>query len=278
MINETIIQFSNGTALPITVTASTSTGQFTINVILSLLGLAFILYWLGTNMKFSFKEVIGAYRMKRLTGRPTLFVYHKMESGLFGSVEMIDEKTMLTITKFLHKHRGKEVNIVLHTPGGIVFHSQAIGQEIFSGPSRVHLYVPVYAMSGGTFLAMSAYKLYMSNTAALGPVDPQLGHFWGGYSSDSHNKVVRKKGKTAGDSSIAFANEGSKCEVEIKKDLQMFLSMHRGLSCQSAEVSAKELTDGRYTHGKRFGIMDVARFRLVQTMNDKEYAVMVKAL
>ncbi|XWK86597.1 MAG: hypothetical protein U7127_20645 [Phormidium sp.] len=43
--------------------------------------------------------------------------------------------------------------------------------------SSVTVFVPHYAMSGGTMLALAADEIVMDANAVLGPVDPQLGNF-----------------------------------------------------------------------------------------------------
>lgn len=277
MINETTLAFSNTTSLPITVTTSISQGQFTISVILSILSMAFILYWIYGNTSFRIKERIVENKLKKKTGRPTLFINHRMGSGMFGNVEMIDEKTLLKITRFLSKHKEQEVNLVLHTPGGIVFHTQAIAHQLHTRSKKVHAYVPVYAMSGGTLLSLASHRLYIGKTAAIGPVDPQLGHFWAGYSTESHNKVVAAKGNKSEDTSIAFANEGNKCLVEIEADVKLFLQD----KLRPSDVAAwtKKFTDGRYTHGKRFVYNDLKNdFRNIDVISDEDYDLLVKAL
>ena len=37
------------------------------------------------------------------------------------------------------------------------------------------MFVPHYAMSGGTLIAMAAQEIIMDRNAVLGPVDPQIG-------------------------------------------------------------------------------------------------------
>src|SRR6266404_7762221 len=67
------------------------------------------------------------------------------------------------------------IDIVLHTPGGLVLASLQIARAIHKHKGKVTAVVPHYAMSGGTLIALAANQIVMSEYAVLGPVDPQLG-------------------------------------------------------------------------------------------------------
>jgi ClpP class serine protease len=67
------------------------------------------------------------------------------------------------------------LDIVLHTPGGLVLAAMQIGRAIREHKGKVTVFVPHYAMSGGTLISLAADEIVMSKHAVLGPVDPQLG-------------------------------------------------------------------------------------------------------
>ena len=67
------------------------------------------------------------------------------------------------------------IDILLHTPGGLVLAAEQIAHAIRRHPAPVTVLVPHYAMSGGTLLALAADEIIMDENAVLGPVDPQLG-------------------------------------------------------------------------------------------------------
>src|SRR5581483_3803656 len=69
------------------------------------------------------------------------------------------------------------IDLVLHTPGGLVLAATQIARAIFTRKGKVTVFVPHYAMSGGTLLALAADEIVMSDYAVLGPVDPQLGQY-----------------------------------------------------------------------------------------------------
>src|SRR3982074_124475 len=67
------------------------------------------------------------------------------------------------------------LDIILHTPGGLVLAALQIARAIREHKGKVTVFVPHYAMSGGTLIALSADEIVMSKHAVLGPIDPQLG-------------------------------------------------------------------------------------------------------
>ena len=73
------------------------------------------------------------------------------------------------------------IQLVLHTPGGLVLASVQIARAIKRHEGKVTVYIPHYAMSGGALIAMAADEIVMSADAVLGPVDgphylPENGH------------------------------------------------------------------------------------------------------
>src|SRR5437879_1432240 len=81
------------------------------------------------------------------------------------------------------------LDIILHTPGGLVLAALQIARAVRDHKAKVTAFVPHYAMSGGTLIALGADEIVMSPHAVLGPVDPQLGEF----AAASLLKVVEQK-------------------------------------------------------------------------------------
>src|SRR5258705_4803871 len=67
------------------------------------------------------------------------------------------------------------LDIVLHTPGGLVLAAMQIARAIRDHKGKVTVFIPHYAMSGGTLISLAADEIVMCKHAVLGPVDPQLG-------------------------------------------------------------------------------------------------------
>src|SRR5215470_4461159 len=69
------------------------------------------------------------------------------------------------------------IDLILHTPGGLVLAAQQVARALTRHKAKVTVFVPHYAMSGGTLLALAADEIVMNENAVLGPVDPQVGEF-----------------------------------------------------------------------------------------------------
>ena len=67
------------------------------------------------------------------------------------------------------------IDFIVHTPGGLVLAAGQIAHALKRHRAKVTVFVPHYAMSGGTLIALAADEIVMDPNAVLGPVDPQLG-------------------------------------------------------------------------------------------------------
>src|SRR6202035_3918846 len=59
------------------------------------------------------------------------------------------------------------LDIVLHTPGGLVLAALQIARGLWNHKAKVTVLVPHYAMSGGTLIALAADEIVMSRHAVL---------------------------------------------------------------------------------------------------------------
>src|SRR5258707_7100847 len=67
------------------------------------------------------------------------------------------------------------LDLVLHTPGGLVLAALQIAKAVREHEAKVTVFVPHYAMSGGTLIALASDEIVMCKHSVLGPIDPQLG-------------------------------------------------------------------------------------------------------
>ena len=75
------------------------------------------------------------------------------------------------------------------------------------------MFVPHYAMSGGTLIALAADEIVMSPHAVLGPVDPQLGQ----HSAASILAVVRDKPiPEIDDQTLMWADQARKAIEQVR--------------------------------------------------------------
>lgn len=135
------------------------------------------------------------------------------------------------------------LDIVLHTPGGLVVAALQIARAIRQHGSKVTVFVPHYAMSGGTLIALAADEIVMCRHSVLGPIDPQLGQL----PAASLIKVAEQKPiAEVDDHTLIMADIGRKAiqQVEAAASELLLRSMQEG---PARELAAK-LATGTWTH------------------------------
>jgi ClpP class serine protease len=136
---------------------------------------------------------------------------------------------------------GKTIEIVLHTPGGLVLAASQIARALRDHDGRVIAVVPHYAMSGGTLIALAADEIVIDRHAALGPVDPQLGQ----YPAASLVEVAAAPGVHK-DETLILADVGKKAIRQVQALVRELLERHAG--AERARDLAQLLATGVWTH------------------------------
>ncbi|MGD9764993.1 MAG: ATP-dependent Clp protease proteolytic subunit, partial [Candidatus Binatia bacterium] len=117
---------------------------------------------------------------QRRKSRVILLVHRQETMSLLGFpvmryIDIDDAESVLRACELTEPQ--VPIDIVLHTPGGLVLAALQIARAVQNHKGKVTVFVPHYAMSGGTLIALAADEIVMSPHAVLGPVDPQLGQF-----------------------------------------------------------------------------------------------------
>ena len=135
------------------------------------------------------------------------------------------------------------IDLVMHTPGGLVLASYQIAHAIKHRPGTVTVHVPHYAMSGGTLIALAADEIVMGDHAVLGPVDPQIGE----YPAASLVKLVQVKPVAdIDDRTWILADVGRKAMDQLREHLTQLLLEH--FPPERAAELAATMSEGRWTH------------------------------
>ena len=134
------------------------------------------------------------------------------------------------------------IDVVLHTPGGLVLAATQIADALRAHPAKVTVFVPHYAMSGGTLLALSADEIVMAPHAVLGPVDPQLGQ----HPAASLMKVIEQKPiAEIDDQTLIEADQARKSLNQVETFVRKMLEEGMG---EKAGPLAHLLASGTWTH------------------------------
>ena len=136
---------------------------------------------------------------------------------------------------------GRGIEIILHTPGGLVLAASQIAQALADHDGPVTAVVPHYAMSGGTLIALAADSIVLDRHCALGPVDPQLGQ----YPAASLVEVSQLPGDHD-DQTLILADVGRKALRQVDAIVTHLLSRH--MEPAPAHELARLLSSGVWTH------------------------------
>jgi ClpP class serine protease len=139
------------------------------------------------------------------------------------------------------------VDLVLHTPGGLVLPSDQIAFALRRRSGRVTVIVPHYAMSGGTLVALAADEILMDPDAVLGPVDPQLGSVQRGYyPAASILRALEQPNPNRDDETLILGDMAGKAIAQAREAVRDLMA--EGHAEEEAERIATTLSDGRWTH------------------------------
>ena len=139
------------------------------------------------------------------------------------------------------------IDLVLHTPGGLVLASEQIACALKRHKGKVTVCVPHYAMSGGTLVALAADEIMMDPDAVLGPVDPQLGSPSAGYyPAASILKALEQPNPNRDDQTIILGDVAKKAIGQVYETVRTLLLEHQ--TPEKATELAKMFSEGRWTH------------------------------
>lgn len=184
---------------------------------------------------------------KKRNSRVILLVHRQETMSLLGIpisryISIEDSEAILRAIRLTPPEM--PIDIILHTPGGLVLATEQIAQALVKHKGPVTVFIPHYAMSGGTMLALAADQIVMDENAVLGPVDPQIGN----YPAVSIIKVAEEKNKDRiSDETLILADMSRKAMVQVKEFVKSVL-LANDRTEEDAEKISTILTEGRWTH------------------------------
>jgi len=135
------------------------------------------------------------------------------------------------------------IDIIIHTPGGLALAAEQIAMALKRHPAKVTVFVPHYAMSGGTMIALAADEIVMDENAVMGPVDPQIGE----YPAVSILQAVKvKQIHELNDKTLILADIAEKAVNQIQSFVKEIISDR--MPEERAHEIAVFLTSGNWTH------------------------------
>ncbi len=186
-------------------------------------------------------------RLERQRNSRVIVLIHRQETlSLLGFplVRYISIEDSEAVLRAIHlTDRDVPIDLILHTPGGLVLAAEQIACALRRHSAKVTVFVPHYAMSGGTLIALAADEIVMDENAVLGPVDPQLGQ----HPAASVLKVLERKPiSEIDDDTIIMADIAEKALRQVKATV--FELLRDKMDSEQAERLAATLSGGVWTH------------------------------
>ncbi len=186
-------------------------------------------------------------QIQALRGTRVITLVHRQETMRllgFPLMRYIDMDDSEAVIRAIHQtDPATPLDIILHTPGGLVLAALQIARALRRHPAAVTVFVPHVAMSGGTLIALAANQIVMCDHSVLGPIDPQVKT----YPAASLLKVVKDKPITEiEDETLILADIGAKATEQVRRACVDLLTDR--MPREKAEELAQTLTSGRWTH------------------------------
>lgn len=170
-------------------------------------------------------------------------------------ISIEDSEAVLRAIRFTPP--SQPIDLILHTPGGMVLAAEQIAKALVEHKGKVTVFIPHYAMSGGTLIALAADEILMDANAVLGPVDPQIG----GMPAASIVKILEyKKPAQISDEMLVLADMAQKSRVQVASFVAQVLLKH--LPEKKAIALATILSEGRWTHDFPLPVQAIRQFGL----------------
>ncbi|MHB8422373.1 MAG: SDH family Clp fold serine proteinase [Leptospirales bacterium] len=199
-------------------------------------------------------------------GTKVIAMVHRQETmSFFGFpvlryINIEDSEEILRVIKMTEPET--PIDLILHTPGGLVLASTQIAHALSNRKAPVTVFVPHFAMSGGTLIALSATQIVMDENAVLGPVDPQIGEF----PAASILRVIEQKSRNEiDDKTLILADVAEKAIVQLTHSLERLLK--KRMEPEKAQELAGILASGHFTHDYPLTYEELKTFGLPVSTN-----------
>jgi ClpP class serine protease len=195
----------------------------------------------------AFQRAQALRAIEKRNGSRVITLIHRREGFAFlgipfgGFIDIDDSEAVIRAIEMTADE--VPIDLVLHTPGGLVLAAEQIASALAAHPATVRVYVPHYAMSGGTLIALAADKIVLAPSAVLGPVDPQVGEW---PVASVLTAVSQKDRNEVDDRTLILADVGRKAQAQVRDVVARLLRRH--LPADQADKTAEALSEGRWTH------------------------------
>jgi ClpP class serine protease len=180
-------------------------------------------------------------------GHKLLFVIHEGDQGLYDE----EATDLITEINLLDKHT--PIDIVLHTHGGGLTACDRVSEALLKR-KHTNAFVPFYAMSGGTKIALATETIALGNGASLGPIDVL---YKGIPARDLLQLEMERGDKASEELKLDVKNVRRVLDQEARNACAHIHRRHKGFwgGCELAD----KLTNGERYHGSRITFKEARR-------------------
>ncbi|WP_334149811.1 SDH family Clp fold serine proteinase [Hyphomicrobium sp.] len=196
---------------------------------------------------FAMRREQAIRAIEKARGTRVITMIHRQERrSLFGfsvarHIDLEDAQTIIAAIK--ETPDTVPIDLILHTPGGLVLAAMQIARAVEAHPAKVTVSVPVYAMSGGTLIALAADEIVLGEFSVLGPIDPQI------VGLPAASIVKARDSKPVADVmdlTLVLADVSEKALAQVKRGAVEIMTPR--IDQATAEALADKLAGGHWTH------------------------------
>lgn len=182
----------------------------------------------------------------------------------FAEISFSEELKMENAIKKLISKDVEEIHFMINSLGGGVSSSFKIAQCLINNFDYIKVYIPHYAVSGGTLISLVGDKIIMGGMSNISPIDPQTVRDGKRNSVNSLPRILRRledffSDTAARDAPYPWKALADKIDpVELQEHIDSssmminharnILCEHEDISEEDMEVIIRKLTSGYPTH------------------------------
>jgi len=176
-----------------------------------------------------------------------ILLVHRQETMRLLGFPIVQYINMNDMEEVIHAIRMTDpdmpLDVILHTPGGLALAALQIARALKDHRGHTTVFVPHYAMSGGTLIALAADEIVLGPHAVLGPIDPQIE---GKPAAAIFEAAARKPIAEVDDETLMFESIGKKAVAQLQAAIIDLLADQ--FPAEKKKELASVLTSGTWTH------------------------------
>ena len=167
-----------------------------------------------------------------------------------------------SLRKILLMNNNKNIIMLIESVGGYISSSDSMLNLLNRHKPIKHAYIPIYALSAATLLALSCDKIYMDKCAVFGPTDPQIMVFNEMIGFKTVLQIIENKSiNKISDKLLIAYYECKKLYDDNVKQIKQCINKHKkkNISDNDVEEIVKTFTLGNLPHCNEIVLNDLTK-------------------